>query len=328
MSARIVSPTRRPLSPVRLMHHHGVRGVEAEQVRDPGDEVAGIGEPHRVRLVIGSVGPGGGFHAPTVVALRPAPEAGMTICGQCRGPVENGGRMSEHLPEPAPRDLPAALRLAGRLVPGIPRVHAQAARLPRRVAAVQRGGPRSGGPPRVALGDSMSQGIGARSIDGGWVGQLHGRLDAAGVPLRLVNLSRTGARVQDVVRFQLPELAALGRPALVTVLAGANDMFPPARRAGAVPAFAELLTALPTGRSVVGTLPRRNRSARAINALVDAAAGRGDVRIADMRGMTVRSLWGTRAEDLFHPNERGYAWIAGRSRPPSRPRCGGPTNRG
>ena len=133
--------------------------------------------------------------------------------------------------------------------------------------------------------------------------------------MRLVNLSATGARVQDVVRFQLPELAALGQPALVTVLVGANDMFPPARRPGAVPAFAELLSALPSGRSVVGTLPRRNRSARAINALVDAAAARGEVRIADMRGMTVRSLWGTRAEDLFHPNERGYAWIAGRFTP-------------
>lgn len=35
--------------------------------------------------------------------------------------------MSEHLPEPAPRELPVSLRLAGRVVPGIARVHDQAA---------------------------------------------------------------------------------------------------------------------------------------------------------------------------------------------------------
>lgn len=214
--------------------------------------------------------------------------------------------MSEHLPEPAPRELPVSLRLAGRVVPGIARVHDQAAAF---VDAWQRSNEEAraaNGPLWVALGDSMSQGIGTRSIEGGWVGQLRSRLIEQGVPVRLLNLSVTGARVKDVVRFQLPRLAALEyQPALVTVLVGANDMFPPARRPSAVSAYPELLAALPRGRSVVGTLPRRNRAALAINALVEAAADRGDVRIADMRGMTVRSLWGTRAEDLFHPNERG-----------------------
>jgi lysophospholipase L1-like esterase len=98
----------------------------------------------------------------------------------------------------------------------------------------------------------MSQGIGARDVSGGWVGQLHARLAAEGHRIRLINLSVTGARVRDVVDRQLPQLPALGRP----------------------------------------------------------AASR-KVRIADLRGMTVRSLIGTRAEDHFHPNERGYARITG-----------------
>ena len=213
------------------------------------------------------------------------------------------------------RDLPLPLRLAGRLLPGIARVHAQAAAFGDAWQRSNEEARAANGPVWVALGDSMSQGIGARSIEGGWVGQLRSRLMAQGVPVRLINLSATGARVKDVVQFQLPELAALGQPAVVTVLVGANDMFPPARRTGALSPYSELLSALPGGRSVVGTLPRRNRSALAINALVDAAAARGEVRIADMRGMTVRSLWGTRAEDLFHPDESGYAWIARRFAP-------------
>jgi lysophospholipase L1-like esterase len=169
------------------------------------------------------------------------------------------------------------------------------------------------GPLWVALGDSMSQGIGAQSIRGGWVGQLHARFLAEGRLVRLVNLSVTGARVHDVAGQQLPQLAALGLvPALVTVLVGANDMFPRSRWAGAAASYAQLLQALPPGRSVAGTMPRRNGGAAAINALIDEAAARGTVRVADLRGMTVRSLVGTRADDHFHPNERGYADIAWR----------------
>jgi hypothetical protein len=52
----------------------------------------------------------------------------------------------------------------------------------------------------------------------------------AGSRLRLVNLSVTGARLRDVLTGQVPALAGLGDTvALVTVLAGANDMFPPGR---------------------------------------------------------------------------------------------------
>jgi hypothetical protein len=74
--------------------------------------------------------------------------------------------------------------------------------------------------------------------------------------------------------------------------------------------MADLLNAVPAGKTVIGTLPRRNTHALAINALLDNAAGRGTIVLADLRGMTVRSLIGTRAEDFFHPNERAYAHTA------------------
>jgi acyl-CoA thioesterase-1 len=205
-----------------------------------------------------------------------------------------------------------ARQVAERMLPGIARVRAQTAPFAQAWQAANAEALRGGGPLWVALGDSMSQGIGAQSIDGGWVRQLHARLRLAGSPLRVVNLSVTGARLRDVIDRQAPRVAELGDAvALVTVLAGANDMFPRDRRQHAPAAMAELLDVLPPGRIVVATLPRRNQAALDVNAVLDAAAGRGVIAIADLRGMTVRSLIGTRAADLFHPNERGYAALAG-----------------
>ena len=203
------------------------------------------------------------------------------------------------------------MSVAALLVPGIGRVHAQSIPFAKAWQASNADALVGHGPLWVALGDSMSQGIGARDITGGWVGQLHTRMTSDGRDFRLLNLSKTGARVRDVLDEQLSQLSDLGvEPDLTTVLVGANDMLRRNRREAAVKDFARLLTTLPTGSTVIATLPRRNKHALAINALVDDAAAAGRVRVADMRGRTLASLRGTRADDHFHPNERGYASIA------------------
>lgn len=172
------------------------------------------------------------------------------------------------------------------------------------------------GPLWVALGDSMSQSIGARTIAGGWVGHLDAELTAAGHPMRLVNLSVSGAKVRDVVDDQLARLATLHiRPDLLTVLIGANDMLTRTRRTAAICGFRQLLELVPDvvapdGLVVVGTLPRRNRESRAINEMIEAAAAAGRVRKAEMRGGSLGSWRGALADDLFHPNEIGYRRIA------------------
>lgn len=214
-------------------------------------------------------------------------------------------------PDPRVRSTPKPLILLERVVPGVRRVREQvepyAAAWERdNVAALERPGPLW-----VALGDSMTQGIGARSIRAGWVGQLQRRLAEAGQEYRVVNLSRTGARVREVVETQLPALHALEQaPDLVTVLIGANDMIARSRRVAAVGQFDLLLAALPRGVAVVCELPRRNREARVINSHIQHAGATGRIRVAAIGETSLRGVFGTLADDYFHPNGRGYAAIA------------------
>jgi lysophospholipase L1-like esterase len=192
------------------------------------------------------------------------------------------------------------------VVPGIGRVRAQNEPFARAWAAANRVALDSGRPLWVALGDSMTQGIGAHDVEGGWVPRLNARL---GEPFAVVNLSASGARVQDVLEDQLPRLPAA--PALVTVLVGANDMLTPARRRDVPARFAVVLDRLPPGRSVVATLPQGNAEASAVNALLDRAGAEGRIDVADLRGPAMGPLRGSLADDWFHPNDVGYTRMAG-----------------
>ena len=165
----------------------------------------------------------------------------------------------------------------------------------------------------VALGDSMTQGIGASVPDRGWVGQFAEHLAAAGRPHRVVNLSVTGARVQDAIDQQLPALGDLRDaglvPDLVTVVIGSNDVVSPRLRAGLTERFTELLDGLPRG-SVVANLPNPHREARRVEALLRQRERDGRLVVADMRAHGPRNWRGKLAADKFHPNDAGYAAMA------------------
>lgn len=169
---------------------------------------------------------------------------------------------------------------------------------------------RGDGPLWVALGDSMTQGLGAPTPWQGWVGQLADSLAAAGRGHRVVNLSVTGARVGDVLERQLPALAALGvEPALVTVLIGSNDVIRRKYRAGLPGRFAAMLDGLPDG-SVVANLPNANAEADEIDAMIRDRVRAGRLHLAEFRGPRTMSWRGKLASDHFHPNELGYADMA------------------
>ncbi|OLT21610.1 hypothetical protein BJF78_08400 [Pseudonocardia sp. CNS-139] len=142
---------------------------------------------------------------------------------------------------------------------------------------------RATGPLWIVLGDSASQGIGATTRDVGYVGVVHERLRRRDA-WRVINLSRAGAGVADVLARQLPELTALTEEepaALVTCLIGVEDIV--RRTPGVEIALRQLISLLPSG-AVVGTLARGARSgpAAALDAVVREEAAKHRMRIAEL----------------------------------------------
>lgn len=146
------------------------------------------------------------------------------------------------------------------------------------------------GPLWVVLGDSASQGIGATTRNSGYVGVVHELLRRRDA-WRVINLSRVGAGVADVLSRQLAELTALTETepaALVTCLIGAEDVV--RRVPGLDVSMRQLIAALPPG-SVVSTVP--SPAAAALNGVIREEAARHQMRMADLRarhGAANRSL--------------------------------------
>lgn len=165
----------------------------------------------------------------------------------------------------------------------------------------------------VALGDSAAQGIGASRPERGYVGLVaQGLRERTGRPVRVVNLSRSGARVEDVLREQLPRLAALS-PDLVTVGVGGNDIAAYDRDAFTA-SVAELVRGLPQGTFVAdGPYFMHGRWERDAQAAADTTRA-----LAQQHGLTPvplhdeqrRQGWSAMATqfaaDWFHPNDRGH----------------------
>ncbi|MGW5212670.1 SGNH/GDSL hydrolase family protein [Streptomyces sp. NPDC004051] len=178
----------------------------------------------------------------------------------------------------------------------------------------------------VALGDSLTEGVGDRAGDGwrGWAALLAGSLGER--PVRFTNLARSGAQTHDVLEGQLPGALDL-RPDLVSVVVGVNDtlrqgfdIHAVARRLDQVYAAcaargAVLLTAClpdPGGTlGLPGALARPlARRQRAVNTVVHALSDRyGAVHLhaSDGDWVTDRTMW---SADRMHPGERGHRQLA------------------
>lgn len=172
---------------------------------------------------------------------------------------------------------------------------------------------------QVALGDSLSQGIGSSGPDTSFVGVLADDLAArTGQDVRVVNLSVTGAETGELVADQLPRfedlltaLAEDGTPlALVTLCIGANDVgntSPGQFRADLV----TVLDALPPG-SLVSDLPDfgggpERAMAMELSAVVrEEVAARPDLVLVDLEDATTGQGLEEYAADFFHPSDVGY----------------------
>jgi lysophospholipase L1-like esterase len=194
-----------------------------------------------------------------------------------------------------------ASRTLRRLLPGVGRVAAQTRPyagwwLGRNLEALE-----ADGPLWVVLGDSMSQGIGASTVERGWVPLTQAALHERGLAVRVVNLSFSGARVGDVLERQLAALATLRvTPAVTTLMVGSNDLLRRSLRRELVARYDELLDGVPDG-TLVATTPGSGR----LGLVAD--------RVQQHAGVTAVPLTfasGELAEDRFHPDDAAYARLA------------------
>ena len=216
----------------------------------------------------------------------------------------------ERIPEstPAHRGILQRLPFAGRLFPGMAVTRGEVALFAAAWAASNQRDAEREGPLWLLMGDSTGQGIGAGAHDRGYAGQLRDLLEAGdGRSWRLLNVSRSGDRVLDVLANQVPVLRRQAvQPDLVTCVVGANDMLKtPLPRL--LDRFRVLLGELPQG-AVIGTVPQglARQRAEALNRLIRSEAPRRGLRVADLWAVTGPPWAGRYAADNFHPNETGY----------------------
>ncbi|MGW0583203.1 SGNH/GDSL hydrolase family protein [Streptomyces sp. NPDC002920] len=178
----------------------------------------------------------------------------------------------------------------------------------------------------VALGDSLTEGVGDPTEDGwrGWAALLADGL--AEEPVDFTNLAVSGAQTRDVLERQLPAALAL-RPDVVSVVVGVNDTLRctfdihavAARLDTVFAAFAEqgavLLTAcLPDPGAMLGLpgalarpLARRQRAVNTVVHALSERHGAAHLHAAEGAWLMDREMW---SADRLHPGERGHRQLA------------------
>ncbi len=168
----------------------------------------------------------------------------------------------------------------------------------------------------MALGDSTAQGIGASKPQKGYVGLIRKNLEVkAGVPVHVINLSTSGAKIQDLIDNQLPKLQQMNLPngTVVTVSVGANDLgdFDKTKFTAQVE---QLLSQLPP-QTVVADLPyfgggrAKNKEPSAVIAseIIASAAARHHLVLAPLHDSTkAGDRFAVYGADFFHPSDKGY----------------------
>ncbi len=165
----------------------------------------------------------------------------------------------------------------------------------------------------VALGDSAAQGIGATSPMRGYVGLLSESIATkTDRPVKIINLSKTGARLKDCIDEQLPELAGL-KPDIVTIEIGANDMGD-FDEATFTRDMERIIDALPP-QTIISDMPyfgggRLNKhedAALKANKIIRDLADKKRLRVAPLhQAIQTNNNLNTYAPDFFHPSNSGY----------------------
>jgi len=172
--------------------------------------------------------------------------------------------------------------------------------------------PQTGSFTYVTLGDSAAQGIGASKPENGYVGLIAKQLkQETGKKVRVVNLSVSGAKIDDVINKQLPQLKDY-KPDVVTIEIGGNDVAGKYNSADFNKRFTKLASLLPKD-TYVGNIPyfggriKHNPQAIDANKHIAIATKNNDLNLVDLQKITKeRDSLRNYASDFFHPSNRGY----------------------
>ena len=164
----------------------------------------------------------------------------------------------------------------------------------------------------LALGDSAAQGIGATNPLKGYVGTIAKDLETnTGKTVRIVNISKTGAKMDDYLKDQAPIVATM-KPDVITIEIGANDI-KNFNETNFRASFKKVLQTLPDG-SYVSNLPLFNsRPGSTENGkkgsviIKEEIAKYPKLHFVDLQTETEQhqSIFGF-APDFFHPNNFSY----------------------
>lgn len=164
----------------------------------------------------------------------------------------------------------------------------------------------------VALGDSAAQGVGASKPEKGYVGLLAQRIAAkTGKTVRVVNLSVSGAKIQDVTSKQLPQLKHY-QADIITLDIGGNDVAGDYNSSSFQSSFSQLAQQLPAG-TYVANIPYFNGRIRHNTQAIDASkhiaklTQTNQLTLVDLQTLTKqRDSLKVYAADYFHPSNTGY----------------------
>ena len=164
----------------------------------------------------------------------------------------------------------------------------------------------------LALGDSAAQGIGATSPMRGYVGLISKDISKkTGKTVRIVNVSKTGAKMDDYLKDQVPTVKNL-KADYVTIEIGANDIAN-YDAADFRAKFKQVLKTLPDS-SYVSNMPLFNSRPGSTQNAKDASKiveqelrNYPKLTFIDLQKVTKnnQSIFGF-APDLFHPNDLSY----------------------
>ncbi len=168
-----------------------------------------------------------------------------------------------------------------------------------------------------ALGDSAAQGIGATSPQKGYPGLIAKSLgERRSERIELINLSKSGAKINDALREQIPIMKSLGvsKDTIITVEIGANDISQ-FDKVKFERDMNELMSKLPE-QTVISDLPSFQGGRFSKNEKSVLEANEIIVRLSDKYGLKRAQLYdrvannhglSTLSADLFHPSNSGYA---------------------